>query len=61
MMAVYCDELQKRVILNMDAVTGIAGHDGRLSVAYDCVCGQRGRLFTGRDRIAGGMSGHMSV
>ena len=61
MMTVYCDELEKRVILNVGDVLGINGHDGRLTVAYTCVCGQRGRLHTGRDRISGGMSGHIHV
>lgn len=61
MMAVYCDELNTRVILNLESVEGVVGNDGRLSVTYQCVCGQRGRLLTGRDRIAGGMSGHVSV
>lgn len=61
MMAVYCDELNRRAIIDLDSVEGVAGTDGRLSVTYRCVCGQRGRLLTGRDRIAGGMSGHVSV
>lgn len=59
MMAVYCDLIRRRVMLPLSAVAGVAGHDGRLTVSYRCSCGAPGRLLTGRDRIAGGMSGHV--
>lgn len=58
MLAVYCDELNKRVLMDLQSVTAVTGDDGRLTVAYRCVCGRRGRMLTGRDRIGGGMSGH---
>ncbi|MFP3913417.1 MAG: hypothetical protein ACLFWM_00955 [Actinomycetota bacterium] len=59
MLAVYCDELNKRVLMNLDSLTAMTGDNGRLSVSYNCVCGRRGRLLTGRDRIGGGVSGHI--
>lgn len=59
MMAVYCDELQSRVLLDLQSLKTIAGHDGRLNVSYQCICGRKGQLLTGRDRIGGGMSGHV--
>lgn len=59
MMAVYCDELNKRVLLDLASLTAIEGDNGRLSVGYRCICGQRGSLLTGRARLGGGMSGHV--
>lgn len=61
MMAVFCDELGRRVIVGIDAIESLSGHDGRLTVDYRCVCGQRGHLLTGRERRGGGMSGHRAV
>lgn len=61
MMAVYCDELNKRVMLPLDAVSEMTGEQGRLTVHYRCLCGQRGQLLSGRDRQGGGMSGHVTV
>jgi len=61
MMAVYCDDLNRRVLLGVSSLSTVAGDDGRLSVTYECICGQTGRMLTGRDRIAGGMSGHVVV
>lgn len=59
MLAVYCDELNKRVLMNLHSLTAIEGDDGRLTVNYQCVCGRRGRMLTGRDRLGGGMTGHV--
>lgn len=61
MMAVYCDTMQRRVLLPTDELVGIEGHDGRLTVTYRCACGAAGQLLTGRDRRGGGMSGHITV
>lgn len=61
MMAVYCDELNTRVMLDLGSLTEVTGNDGRLAVSYRCQCGQRGRMLTGRDRVSGGMSGHVEV
>lgn len=61
MMAVYCDDLGKRVMLDLNALEAIDGSDGRLSLVYRCLCGRRGELLTGRERVAGGMSGHLHV
>lgn len=59
MMAVYCDQMNKRVMLGLDSVTSVTGEEGRLTVLYRCACGQRGQLLTGRNRVSGGMSGHL--
>lgn len=58
-MAVYCDKLNKRVLLDLQSLTAIQGDNGRLSLSYQCVCGRKGNMLTGRDRLAGGMSGHI--
>ena len=59
MMAVFCDEMRKRVLVDLGSLTAITGHDGRVNITYQCICGRKGRMLTGRDRIAGGMSGHI--
>lgn len=61
MMAVYCDELNRRVLVDIPSLTGLTGDDGRLTVTYECICGRTGRMLTGRDRFGGGMSGHILV
>ncbi len=61
MIAVYCDQMNKRVLLDLGSITSMAGDNGRLTVSYQCVCGRRGRMLTGRDRRGGGMSGHITV
>ncbi|HEX2153101.1 MAG TPA: hypothetical protein VHL52_03885 [Acidimicrobiia bacterium] len=60
MMAVYCDELNKRALVDLQSLTELQGDNGRLSLTYQCICGRRGRMLTGRDRFAGGMSGHIA-
>jgi hypothetical protein len=60
MMAVYCDDLNRRVLMDLQSLTAIKGEAGRLTVTYRCVCGRRGRMLTGRDRVGGGMSGHIT-
>ena len=59
MLAVYCDELNKQVMLDLNSVAGLEGEDGCLTLSYQCLCGQRGRLLTGRDRSP--RSGHLVV
>lgn len=59
MIVVFCDELNKRVLMDLQALSAIEGEAGRLAISYQCVCGRKGRLLTGRDRIGGGMSGHI--
>lgn len=59
MISVYCDSMNSRVLLDLHSLTSIEGSRGRLTVGYECICGQRGHLLTGRDRIGGGMSGHV--
>lgn len=59
MIAVYCDEMNTRVILDLGSVSSVTGEDGRVDLVYRCICGQRGRMLTGRDRIPGGTSGHI--
>lgn len=61
MIAVYCDQMNKRVLLGLGSVTAMAGDDGRLTVSYQCICGRRGQMLTGRDRRGGGMSGHSAI
>lgn len=58
MMAVFCDDIGRRVLVGFDAVEAIQGDDGRLTVSYRCACGRRGEMFTGRYRPGSGMSGH---
>lgn len=60
MMAVYCDELNKRVLVDLQSLTELQGDNGRLRLTYKCICGRRGRMLTGRDRFASGMSGHIA-
>lgn len=60
MMVVFCDEIRRPVLVDLRSLTAITGDDGRLDVTYQCICGRRGRMLTGRDRIAGGMSGHIA-
>lgn len=50
MMAVYCNELNTRVLLDLQSVEGICGADGRMNLTYRCICGQRGRMLIGRAR-----------
>lgn len=50
MMAVYCGELNSRVLLGLDSMLGLDSDDDGVSLVYRCVCGRRGRLVTGRDR-----------
>lgn len=59
MLAVYCDQLDKRVLLDLRSLTTIEGESGRLSVSYRCACGRRGTMLTGRDRAGRVMSGHI--
>ncbi len=59
MMTVFCDELGRRVLLDLQAVTGISGDYGRITLDYRCICGQHGRMYTGRNRNSG-MSGHVA-
>lgn len=61
MIAVYCDEMNQRVLLDLNSITGMVGDKGRLTVSYRCVCGRKGQMLTGRDRRGGGMSGHILV
>lgn len=60
MIAVFCDELSRRVLVGLDAVEAIQGDDGRLTVSYRCACGRRGEMFTGRNRPGNEMSGHIA-
>lgn len=59
MIAVFCDEIRKRVLVDLNSLSAITGHDGRLNVSYQCICGRKGTMLTGRDRIDGGVSGHI--
>lgn len=59
MMSVYCDELGKRVLLDLHAITSISGDYGRITLDYRCICGNPGRLHTGRHQPSG-MSGHVA-
>lgn len=61
MMAVYCDHLGKRVLVDLRWVTAVQGDEGRLALTYQCPCGRRGQMLSGRDRVGGGMSGHIAV
>ena len=61
MIAVFCDQLDRRVILDLGAICSVAGEGGRIDLAYRCICGRRGQMMTGRDRVPGGISGHHVV
>lgn len=60
MMAVFCDEIHRRVLIGLDSIDAIRGDDGRLTVTYRCACGERGEMLTGRHRPGGGLSGHLA-
>lgn len=59
MMAVFCDEIHRRVLIGLDSIDAIRGDDGRLTMTYRCACGRRGEMLTGRHRPGGGLSGHL--
>lgn len=48
MMAVYCEDLNKRVLLAMGSVVAVHGDEGAIRVHSRCVCGRQGELITGR-------------
>lgn len=56
MMAVYCDELNKRALLDLSSLTSVTGTDGHVSLTYRCLCGRPGRIHSGRH--VGWASGH---
>ncbi|HSJ33583.1 MAG TPA: hypothetical protein VLB85_00810 [Acidimicrobiia bacterium] len=58
MIAVFCDEIHRRVLVPLDDVEAIRGADGRLTVGYRCACGRPGEMLTGRRRAGGEASGH---
>lgn len=60
MIAVFCDEIRRRVLIGLNSVESIQGDDGRLTLSYRCACGRRGEMLTGRHRPAGGLSGHLA-
>jgi hypothetical protein len=59
MIAVYCDEMNSRVLVDMGSVSRVSGDGGSIDLVYRCACGRRGRLLTGRDRLPWGSSGHV--
>ncbi len=61
MMAVYCQELNTRVLLGAEAMLGIERDDGGVSLFYRCLCGRRGRLASGRARRSNQSSGHIEL
>jgi hypothetical protein len=60
MMAVFCDDLGKRVLIDLRSITEVKGDYGRIALGYRCICGKHGRLYAGRERLSGGMSGHVA-
>ena len=58
MMAVYCDELGKRALLDLSSLTSVTGTDGHVTFTYRCLCGRFGRVLSGRQ--VGWASGHLS-
>ena len=61
MMAVYCDELNKRVLVGLDSIFTIKGFDGSLRVSYTCLCGRHGVMDTGRRHQGVETSGHIGI
>lgn len=59
MIAVYCENLESRVLLGLDSLGSLTNSDEGFDLTYRCLCGEHGRMQTGTRSVE--TSGHFLV